>query len=71
MVRGNVPYSDYTGYDFWLRKPNQFGGNFINDEMVKAFIRSTRYRQSAAVKTESDGTAPVKNLTGGLNRFSD
>jgi CSLREA domain-containing protein len=37
--------SDYTGYDFWLTKLNQFNGNFINAEMVKAFITSGEYRQ--------------------------
>jgi hypothetical protein len=35
--------SDYTGYDFWLGKLNQFNGNFISAEMVKAFISSTEY----------------------------
>src|SRR5215831_12139366 len=33
--------TDYTGYDFWLTKLNQFNGNFIQAEMVKAFITST------------------------------
>jgi hypothetical protein len=37
--------SDHTGYDFWLTKLNQFGGNYINAEMVKAFITSIEYRQ--------------------------
>jgi hypothetical protein len=37
--------SDYTGYDFWLMKPNQFKGNYINAEVVKAFITSVEYRQ--------------------------
>ena len=37
--------TDYTGYDFWLNKLNQFNGNFVNAEMVKAFISSTEYRQ--------------------------
>jgi hypothetical protein len=37
--------SDYTGYDFWLTKLNQFGGNYINAEMVKAFITSIEYGQ--------------------------
>ena len=37
--------SDYTGYDFWLTKLNQFNGNYINAEMVRAFIISTEYRQ--------------------------
>lgn len=35
---------DYTGYDFWLTKLNNFNGNFINAEMVKAFITSGEYR---------------------------
>src|SRR5438876_11738449 len=37
--------TDYTGFDFWLTKLNQFNGNFQNAEMVKAFITSTEYRQ--------------------------
>ena len=36
---------DYTGYEFWLTKLNQFNGNYINAEMVKAFLSSTEYRQ--------------------------
>ncbi len=36
--------TDYTGYDFWLTKLNQFNGNFVNAEMVKAFITSAEYR---------------------------
>ena len=39
------PDTDYTGYDFWLTKLNQFNGNFVAAEMVKAFISSTEYRQ--------------------------
>ncbi|HKB66339.1 MAG TPA: S8 family serine peptidase [Pyrinomonadaceae bacterium] len=38
------PDTDYTGYDFWLGKLNQFNGNFVNAEMVKAFIVSGEYR---------------------------
>ena len=37
------PDTDYTGYDFWLQKLNQFGGNYVNAEMVKAFITSIEY----------------------------
>lgn len=37
--------TDYSGYDFWLGKLNQFNGNYINAEMVKAFITSGEYRQ--------------------------
>ena len=39
------PDTDYTGYDFWLTKLNQFNGNYISAEMVKAFISSTECRQ--------------------------
>jgi hypothetical protein len=34
-----------TGFNFWLGKLNSFGGNFIESEMVKAFISSSEYRQ--------------------------
>jgi hypothetical protein len=37
--------TDYTGYEFWLNKLNQFNGNFVSAEMVKAFITSVEYRQ--------------------------
>jgi len=37
--------ADYTGYDFWLTKLNQFNGSFVSAEMVKAFISSIEYRQ--------------------------
>ncbi len=40
----DAPDADYTGYDFWLTKLNQFNGNYINAEMVKAFISSGEYR---------------------------
>jgi len=40
-----APDSDHSGYDFWLTKLNQLNGNFINAEMVKAFISSGEYRQ--------------------------
>ena len=43
--RNDAPDSDYTGYDFWLTKLNQFNGNFVAAEMGKAFINSTEYRQ--------------------------
>jgi uncharacterized repeat protein (TIGR01451 family) len=35
---------DEAGYNFWLGKLNQFGGNFVNAEMVLAFISSPEYR---------------------------
>jgi hypothetical protein len=36
--------TDYSGYEFWLNKLNAFNGNFVNAEMVKAFIISGEYR---------------------------
>ena len=36
---------DAAGYSFWLNKLNQFNGNFVQAEMVKAFISSGEYRQ--------------------------
>jgi choice-of-anchor B domain-containing protein len=36
---------DEEGYNFWLTKLNQFNGNFVQAEMVKAFITSIEYRQ--------------------------
>jgi len=38
------PDTDFSGYTFWLGKLNQFGGNFVNAEMVKAFLSSIEYR---------------------------
>jgi hypothetical protein len=35
---------DEAGYAFWLGKLNQFNGNFVNAEMVLAFIQSPEYR---------------------------
>ena len=37
------PDNNMDGYDFWLTKLNQFGGDFIQAEMVKAFITSIEY----------------------------
>ena len=48
------PDTDYTGYDFWLTKLDQFGGNYINAEMVKAFIYLNRIPATVcAVKDKS------------------
>jgi hypothetical protein len=39
------PDSDFSGYNFWLGKLNEFNGNYIQAEMVKAFISSDEYRK--------------------------
>jgi len=40
-----LPDSNFDGYNFWLTKLNQFNGNYITSEMVKAFITSIEYTQ--------------------------
>jgi hypothetical protein len=40
----DAPDTNFSGYDFWLNKLNQFNGNFVEAEMVKAFILSGEYR---------------------------
>jgi hypothetical protein len=35
---------DTGGYNFWLAKLEQFGGNYVQAEMVKSFIVSGEYR---------------------------
>jgi uncharacterized protein (TIGR03118 family) len=37
--------ADTAGFTFWLKKLKEFNGNFVNAEMVKAFIKSSEYRQ--------------------------
>jgi len=39
------PGLNFDGDNFWLNKLDQFGGNFVNAEMVKAFLISGEYRQ--------------------------
>ena len=41
----DAPDSDFSGYDFWLHKLNQFNGDYNQAEMVKAFISSGEYRR--------------------------
>ena len=38
------PDSDLTGYNHWLGKLDEFGGDYEKAEMVKAFLSSTEYR---------------------------
>ena len=41
----DFPDNNFGGYNFWLTKLDQFNGNFVQAEMVKAFITSIEYRQ--------------------------
>ena len=38
------PALDFAGDNFWLNKLNQFNGDYIGAEMIKAFINSGEYR---------------------------
>ncbi len=40
-----APNTDFSGYNFWLDKLNQFNGNFVQADMVKAFLVSGEFRQ--------------------------
>jgi hypothetical protein len=40
-----APDADFTGWQFWLSKLEEFRGNYIQAEMVKAFISSDEYRK--------------------------
>jgi hypothetical protein len=39
----DAPDLNFDGYNFWLNKLDQFGGDFVRAEMVKAFITSDEY----------------------------
>ena len=41
----DLPDSNFNGYDFWLVKLNQFNGNFVEAETVKAFLTSGEYKR--------------------------
>ena len=40
-----APDLNFAGFNFWLNKLNQFNGNYVAAEMVKAFITSNEYRR--------------------------
>jgi hypothetical protein len=44
----DAPDSNFEGYTFRLNKLDQFQGNFVNAEMVKAFTVVTEYGQRFA-----------------------
>lgn len=39
------PGRDFAGYHFWLGKLNEFNGDFIGAEMVKAFLSADEHRK--------------------------
>ena len=38
------PSLNFDGYNFWLNTLNQFNGDFVKADMVKAFLASGEYR---------------------------
>ena len=46
----DAPDMNFDGYNFWLGKLNQFNGNFVDAEMVKAFITSGEYKRRFGVE---------------------
>jgi hypothetical protein len=40
-----APDGDFRGWRFWLSKLEEFDGDFVRAEMVKAFLESEEYRQ--------------------------
>ena len=40
-----LPDTNDAGYQFWLTKLNQHNGNYVEAELVKAFISALEYRQ--------------------------
>jgi hypothetical protein len=40
-----APDTSFEGYNFWLRKLEEFGGDYIRAELVRAFISSDEYRK--------------------------
>ena len=41
----DAPDTNFDGYNFWLNKLTQFNGDFVQAEMVRAFIDSSEYRR--------------------------
>jgi hypothetical protein len=39
-----APDTDFSGFDFWLAKLTLFNGNFVQSQMVQAFLDSSEYR---------------------------
>ncbi len=41
----DAPDNNLDGYNFWLKKLNDFNGDYIKAEMVRSFILSSEYRK--------------------------
>ena len=45
QVQFDAPDGNFNGFNFWLSKLDQFGGDYRQAEMVKAFLSSSEYRE--------------------------
>ena len=41
----DAPDDNFDGFNFWVNKLDQFNGDFLGAEMVKAFLSSSEYRR--------------------------
>ena len=41
----DAPDNNFDGFNFWVTKLNQFNGDYLQAEMVKAFLTSLEYRR--------------------------
>jgi len=41
----DAPDNNFDGFNFWVNKLNQFNGDYLQAEMVKAFLTSLEYRR--------------------------
>jgi len=54
-----APDGNLNGFNFWLGKLNQFQGNYIAAEMVKAFLSSTEYQARFNVPAPVSAAIPA------------
>ena len=54
----DAPDADFSGYTFWLSKLNSVG-NYVDAEMVKAFILSGEYRQRFGGASPTSSPTPT------------
>jgi len=40
----DLPDADFAGFNFWLAKLDEFNGDLVKADMVKAFLLSIEYR---------------------------
>jgi murein DD-endopeptidase MepM/ murein hydrolase activator NlpD len=62
----DAPDNNLSGYNFWLTKLNQFQGNYVQAEMVKAFITSTEYQ--ARFNAPAPVTGSISSAGGKLSQ---